>query len=331
MIHSRKSKDWKKTVVPGSLVLLLLVLWAGGASAAYPDKPIKSLICYEAGSATDIMGRQFYQYVEKELGQPIMVVNKPGAASALGLRELYDSKPDGYTWGMSCSVNVLKMMGLLPYDHHDFQVQSVASLTWSALVVPAKSPFKTVKDLVDYAKANPGKLRWSTTSKGAVFYIQAKYFEQVTGTKFNLIANPGGASFIATQVGGGHADVGISSYRPLQSQIEAKNIRVLGITTEKRVPGFENLPTLREQGYDIVLSAWAAGVAPKGLPPEVVQRIDSATKKVAESKEWRDYCITSGSVATPEYVGGEGVVKFLDRDAQIQQPILEELGLIKKK
>ncbi len=319
-----------KCALPGILIILLLGVWTAEGSAAFPEKPIKAVICYEAGSATDIGGRQFYKYMEKELGQPIMVVNKPGAASSLGLREVCDSKPDGYTWGLSCSVNVLKMMGLLPYDHHDFHMISVASLTWSALVVSAKSPFKTVKELVDYAKANPGKLRLSTTSKGAVFYIQAKYFERVTGTKFNLIANPGGATFIATQVGGGHADVGISSYKPLQSQIEAKNIRVLGITADKRVSGFESLPTLKEQGYDIVVSAWSAGLAPKGLPQEVSHKIVSAAKKVAESREWRDYCVLSGAVPTPEYVG-DGIMKFLDRDADIQRPILEEIGMLKKK
>jgi len=319
-----------KKVIFSLVLILFLGIESGQSSADYPDKPIKSLICYEAGSATDIGGRQFYKYLEKELGQPIMVVNKPGAASALGLREIYNSKPDGYTIGMSCSVNVLKIMGLLPYDHHDFHVTSLASLTWSALVVSAKSPFKTVKELVDYAKANPGKLRWSTTSKGAVYWIQSRYFERVTGTQYNLIANPGGASYVATQVGGGHADVGIAAYRPLQGQIEAKNIRILGITTEKRVPGFENLPTLKEQGYNIVLSAWAAGVAPKGLPPEVSQKLILAAKKVAESKEWRDYCVMAGSMATPEYVG-EGVMKFLDQDAEIQRPILEEIGAAKSK
>jgi len=318
-----------KVMLVWAQIFILLSLWSGEGSAAYPDKPIKSLICYEPGSATDIMGRAFYKHLEKELGQPIMVVNKPGAASALGLREIYDSKPDGYTIGLSCSVNVLKTMGLLPYTHHDFSVLSVASLTWSALVVSAKTPYKNVKELVDDAKANPGKLRWSTTSKGAVFWIQSRYFERLTGTKFNLIANPGGASYIATQLGGGHADVGIASYRPLQSQVEAKNIRVLGITTEARVPGFENLPTLKEQGYNIVLSAWAAGVAPKGLPPEVYQKIISTTRKVAESKEWRDYCVATGSVASPEYVG-EAAAKFLDRDAEIQRPILEEIGVTKK-
>jgi len=87
-------KKFMLAVVP---ILFLLGIGSGEGSAAYPDKPIKSLICYEAGSATDIGGRQFYKYLEKELGQPIMVVNKPGAASALGLREIYDSKPDGYT------------------------------------------------------------------------------------------------------------------------------------------------------------------------------------------------------------------------------------------
>ena len=291
---------------------------------AFPTKSIKAIIGYEAGSSSDIAGRTFLQHVEKELGQTIMVINKPGAASALALRELLASKPDGYTLALSCSVNVLKIQGLLPQTHWDFDMLSVPSLTWSVLAVSAKTPFQTTKDLVDYARAHPGKLRMSTTTKGAVYWIQASYFERIAGAKFNLISNPGGASYIATQLGGGHADVGIASYKALQSQIEAGNVRILGITTAQQIEGFASLPTLKEQGYDIVLTSWVAHLAPKGLPTEVSRKLLSTYSKVASSREWKEWCAAKGSIPSPEYVG-EAAGKFLDQDAEMQRPILESI------
>jgi tripartite-type tricarboxylate transporter receptor subunit TctC len=312
-------------------VFILSIFFLGVRNSgvyAYPDKPIKLIIGYEAGSATDLVGRTFFQLMEKELGQPFMIVNKPGAASALALWELLEAKPDGYTLGMSCSVNVLKILGQLPKTHHDFDVIGIGSLTGSVLAVPAKSPFKTIKELIDFAKANPGKLRMSTTSKGAVFWIQSRYFERLTGTKFNLISNPGGASFIATQLGGGHADAGFAAYRPLQGQIKAGNIRALGVTTEKRVPAFPDLPTLKEQGVNMVMMAWGAALAPKGLPSDIYKKLTSAHAKVAGSKAWQDFCKATASVESPEYTG-EGAVKFLDQDAEMQKPILEEINAVK--
>jgi len=316
----------KKIFLLVSLTVFFLGL-IGGEVLAYPDKPIKMIIGYEAGSATDLIGRTFLQHLEKELGQPFLIVNKPGAASALALRELLDAKPDGYTLGMSCSVNVLNIMGHLPKTHRDFDVIGIPLLTGSVLAVPSKSPFQSVKELVDNAKANPGKLRMSTTSKGAVFWIHARYFERLTGTKFNLISNPGGASFVATQLGGGHADVGFAAYTPLQGQIKAGNIRLLGVTTEKRVPGFE-WPTLKEQGYDMVVMGWAAFLAPKGLPPDIYKKLLAAHAKIVGTKAWQDFCKATGSVGYPEYTG-EGAIKFLDRDAELQRPILEEIGAAK--
>jgi putative tricarboxylic transport membrane protein len=145
-----------------------------------------------------------------------------------------------------------------------------------------------------------------------------------------VIANPGGGSYVAAQLGGGHADAGIASFNPLKSQLDAGNIRILGITTAKRVPGFEQWPTLKEQGIDMVLNAWAAHVAPKGLPPEVHKRLTEAHAKVAASREFGEICARTGSIPTPENVGQQAV-KFLDDDAEMQRPILEELGVVKEK
>jgi tripartite-type tricarboxylate transporter receptor subunit TctC len=301
-----------------------ITAYCGEAPAAYPDKQVKIIIGYEPASATDISARTLLPLVEKELGQPIMIINKPGAASALALREVYAAKPDGYTVGVSCSVNVLKIQGLLPYTHHDFDVIAVPYMTWGCIGVPAKSPFQSMKELVDYAKANPGKLRMSTTAKGANYWVQVKFFEKVTGSTYKIITNPGGGSYIATQLGGNHADVGFASYKVFRSQIDAGNIRVLGISMAKRVVGFENLPTLKEQGYDMVIESWGAYVAPKGLSPEVKKKLISVFTKASDSKEWRGWCIKEATEATPEYVG-DAAVKYLDKNGEMLAPILKDI------
>jgi tripartite-type tricarboxylate transporter receptor subunit TctC len=311
-----------------TMILLLGILFVaalcGEVFAAYPDKPVKIIIGYETGSATDITARALLPLVEKELGQSVMIINKPGAASAIALREVYSAKPDGYTVGVSCSVNVLKIQGFLPYNHHDFDVISVPYMTWGCIGVPAKGPFKSMKELVDYAKANPGKLKMSTTAKGANYWVQIKYFEKVTASTYKIMTNPGGGSYIAIQLGGNHADVGFASYKVFRSQIDAGNIHVLGITAAKRMAGFEKLPTMKEQGYDMVIESWGAYVAPKGLPPEVNMKLTSAFAKASGSKEWRDWCIKEATEASPEYVG-QSAVKYLDQNGEMLAPILKDI------
>ncbi len=309
--------------------VFFFLLGTGSGDCAYPDKPIKAIVAYEAGASADMAARGFYQLLEKELGQPFVILNKPGAASALAVREIYDSKPDGYAIGISSSINVLKLQGLLPYTHRELSVLGIPSISWSVVAVSAKGPFKTIKDLVEYARANPGKVRMSTTTKGAVYWVQARLFERTTGVKFNTISNPGGATYINTQLGGGHADVGIASYKALQSQIDAGNIRILAVTTSERVPGFTQFPTLKEEGYNLEMLSWTCHIGPKGLPGDVTKKLHSVFKKLAATPEWAEWCATKGSVPSPALVGDEAV-KFMDQDAEMQRPILEELGVAKK-
>jgi len=310
------------------LISVILIFYTKEINS-FPIKPIKVIVGYEAGSSTDIAARVIFPILERDLGQPIIIINKPGAASSIAMREVYKEKPDGYTWGVSCSVSVFKLLGLMPLDHNDFSILAIPSLGVAAVAVPAKSPFKSIKELVEYAKENPGKLRCSTTSKGAVHWMQAKNFEQAAGVKFNIIPNPGGASFIATQVGGGHVDLGVASMAALRAQRDAGNLRFLAVMAETRVPGFEEIPTLKENGYNATYVSWQCYLAPKGLPSEIYERLKQAFYRTANSQEYRQWCLKNARIPTPEYIG-EKAIKFLDEDREVQKPILEEIGAIKK-
>ncbi len=306
------------------LPALLLAVFCSGAGAAYPDKPVKVIIGYEAGSSGDMVARSLYPLMEKELGQPIVILNKPGAASALAMREVKEAKPDGYTLGMSFSIHVLKIQGLLPFNHRNLEVLSIPARAGAMLAVPSKSSIQSTKELVDNAKQNPGKLRMSTTAKGAAHWIQVNLFERATGTKFALILNPGGGSHIAVQLGGGHADAGIVSFSALFPQFDAGNVRILATTGPTRMKRYEKIQTLKEQGYNMVSTTGVIILSPKNLPPEIYKRLTSAFAKVTGSQDWATWCTSRFNTPTPHLVGEEAA-KFLDQEAEEQRPILETL------
>ena len=313
-----------KRFLIGTFVVLLFGVFFNEARAAYPDKPIKVIIGYEAGSSGDSVARALYPLMEKELGQPFVIINKPGAASALAMREVMEAKPDGYTFGMSFSINVLKIQGLLPYTHRDFDVLSIPARAGAVLAVPFKSHIQSAKELVDYAKENPGKLRMSTTAKGAAHWIQVAMFERATGAKFAVIENPGGGSYIATQLGGNHADAGILSFSAILSQYQSGNVRFLATTGPSRMRGYDKLQTLKEQGYNMVSTTGVTILGPKKLPPEIYKRLTSTFAKVTGSQEWADWCMRRANTPTPNLVGEEAA-KFLDQEAESMRPILETL------
>ena len=142
------------------------------------------------------------------------------------------------------------------------------------LAVPVKSPIQSAKELVDYAKANPGKLRMSTTAKGAAHWIQVAMFERATGAKFAVIENPGGGSYIALQLAGGHADVGILSFSALFSQYEAGNVRILATTGPGRMRGYEKIQTLKEQGYNYGIHHRGHHPGSQEAAPGDLQKVD---------------------------------------------------------
>jgi tripartite-type tricarboxylate transporter receptor subunit TctC len=310
----------------GWLLGISILLGSLGSNGwAYPDKPIKFIIGYEAGSSSDHASRAIAPILEKDLGQPIMIVNKPGAASSMAMREVHASKPDGYTVGVSSSINVLKIQKLMDVDHHGFDVIGVPSVTWPIIGVPSSSRWRSLKDCLADARANPGKYRLSTTAKGAAFWIAARYFENTAKVQFKIISNPGGAGFVATQLGGVHVELGVASVTPLRSQMDAGLIRILGIMGSSRLAApHDKFPTLKEEGVDCIFGVWQAYVAPKGLPEEVYKRLVEAFRRAASSPEYHQWCIANGRTPSPQYQGEEGV-NFLDRDLEIERPILESM------
>jgi tripartite-type tricarboxylate transporter receptor subunit TctC len=291
----------------------------------YPKKQITFVIPMEPGSSMDSAGRPLADLLQKELGQPLMIVNKPGAAGTIGLRDVYEAKPDGYTIGIANTVHYAKLLGLVPFDHHDMTLIGIPSGAVPAILCNAARPWKSVGELIDYAKSNPG-VKVATTSKGAYWWLATKAFEKTAGLKMNVLAQPGGGAMVVTQAAGGHTDLGVCGLPESRSQIQAGNIRLLAVFGRHRVPGYE-APTLIESGCNVEVLGVVSLVAPKGVPKPVYDVLAQSFERAVKNPVFQKTMAQMGAIVIG--MVSDEAIKFMDEQANVLRPLLTEAGLIK--
>lgn len=263
---------------------------APAAKAAFPEKgkAISIIVPYAAGGGTDLSARVVASQLEKELGTPVNVVNKPGAGGQLGLTELAQSKPDGYTIGSSVLPAVITTY-LDPerkavFNRERLQPVALHVADASAVAVKANSPFKTVKDIVEAGKAKPEQMKWGTTGILGNTHLNILQLQKVTGAKFAIVHFDGGNP-MKTALLGGHIDAHFGSAGESLPQFKSGEMRFLGIMDKQRSSFYPNVPTLEEQGYALYAAGTRGYVAPAGTPMEVVNTLSAAMKKVMETEE----------------------------------------------
>lgn len=303
------------------------------AAADYPSKPITCIIPMEPGADGDINMRTIMKKASEFLGQPIVVVNKPGAGQTMGYRELYKAKPDGYTIG-TCAASLImaKMQGIYPQNHRDF---SLIAFGYHALPIvlastASKHSFQSIEEVVAFAKANPNAVSMATTSVGGAYWIAAQMVEMALKVDLNLIPQEGSAGFVVTAVAGGHADLGVTSFSAAKGQIEAGKIRFLGVAGPQRYPGkFNHVKTLKEMGYDASMSSFAAVMGPPRMPKEIVNKLSAAIEKAIKDPEVEKTIISRNMI--PEYMSPEAFLKFCNEQEGGYRTVLEKLNMLKAK
>ncbi|BCV24895.1 tripartite tricarboxylate transporter substrate binding protein [Gelria sp. Kuro-4] len=292
------AKSAKRSVVWILCVCTAVALLSTGCSTSskhqapsapeFPTKPITIMTGYAAGSVTDVGLRLLVPYLEKELGQPITVVNKPGGSGWVAWSELAKAAPDGYTLAV---VNVPNFhTGYLNPElkrsnsvrDFDFLANHVSDP--SAISVKTDSKFQNVKEIVEYAKANPGKLSVTTTGPATDDHLMALALENSSGAKFNIVHCKGGNESVA-QVLGGHIDVLIENVGGVRVPFKNGEIKMLGVATEQRAELVPDVPTLKEQGYNFVSVSARGFAAPKGLPENVKKKLVAALEKAIKNPE----------------------------------------------
>ena len=307
---------------------LMTVCRAGLAQEKYPAKPITLTIGYGAGGGTDVSTRPLANAASKILGQPIIVVNKPGGATAVAMAALKNEKPDGYNIGtLGAGGFLAPFTRKVNYDVlKDFTPIMQFAIFQYGLVVRSDSPWKTFKEFIDYAKANPGKIRYSTAGAGTPQHLVMERLAIKENIKWTHIPFPGGPQAIAALLGG-HVEVS-SQTTEWKKHVEAGTLRLLAVYGEKRMTDFPNAPTLLELGYDITAPSLISIVGPKGLSPQVVETLHSAFKKAMEDPDF--IRVSRQMDQPPVYRGPEELGKHVVKMNEEVGSLIRKLGLQEK-
>ena len=257
------------------------------AAAEYPDHPIRFVVPQAPGSNTDLYARLLGAEMGKSLGQQLIIENRPGGAFVIGLDAIAKSPPDGYTIGVGLIGGMAltpHMVAKLPYDVlKDFEPIGMIGRGHLMLVVSPQLPVKSVKELIDYAKANPGKLSVASSGNGSPGHIGAELFKNLTGTQITHVPYRGGAAAINDLIGG-RVEVMFEGLASMAPFVLDNRVRALGVSGPTRSPGFPDVPTIAEAGVPgYVAVTWLGVVAPAKTPRPIIERLNRAVNEALKS------------------------------------------------
>ena len=257
------------------------------AAAQYPDKPIRFIVPQAAGSNTDLYSRLIAAEMSKTLGQQIVIENKPGAAFTVGLDAIAKAPPDGYTIGMGLIGGLAiapHMVAKLPYDiEKDFQPVAQVSRAYMILAVSPKSSLNSVKDIIAYAKANPGKLSNASSATGSPGHVGAELFKYMADVKITHVPYRGGAGAVNDLIAG-HVDMMLEGLQSMAPHVREGRVKGVGVSGTARSPAFPDIPTLAEAGVTgYEATTWLGVVAPAKTPRDIVDKLNKAVNDALKS------------------------------------------------
>ncbi len=259
---------------------------------AFPTKSI-SLICpWAPGGGTDRMSRFMAEQLQARLGKPVVVVNKTGGSGAIGHAEGARAKPDGHTITMTTfELSTMHWMGISELTWESFQPLQLLNGDAAAFIVKPDSPFKSLADLLAHLKANPGKLKMSGTAAGGAWDLARAGFLLKAGLKMSdvvWVPSQGSAPSLVELLGG-HIDIVCCSLAEAATQLESGQLRALAVMAPERVPGFDQVPTVKELGIDWEAVGWRGLCLPKGTPPAIVDRLAAECAAITASDAYREF------------------------------------------
>jgi tripartite-type tricarboxylate transporter receptor subunit TctC len=316
----------RRQLVLGALSASALTATSSRLSAqTWPERPITFICPWPAGGTADQSMRALCTVAARILGQSIAVENKAGASGMIGAKALASAKADGYTIGqIPISVTRFAQLGTLQADpRKDFTYIARTSGQTFGIAVPANWPFKTLKDFVAHAKANPGKVSYAHAGVGGATHVGMEEFASVAGIALNHVPYKGGAEALQGVLGG-HVDAlaDSSSWAP---HVEAGKLRLLATWGELRTARFKDVPTLRELGYDVVVDAPNGIGAPKGLDPAIAAKLRDAFRQAVASAEFKS--VIDKLDAPLLYLDGPDYEKYVNTVYQKETVLIDKLKL----
>jgi tripartite-type tricarboxylate transporter receptor subunit TctC len=280
-------------------VALLALIASAAFAQDFPTKPIRMIVPYPPAGGTDIVARVLNDSLARELGQPIVVDNKGGAAGNLGTDLAAKAPADGYTVLFTLSSHTInpKLYAHLPFDaEKDFAAVSLAAYIPQILVAHPSVPVNNVQELVAYAKARPGKLNYASVGVGSPAHVTGELLKLRAGVDMVHVPYKGGGPAIAGILGG-QVQFAIVSLPAALQQVKAGQLKAIAVAGDKRSIAAPDIPTIREQGVDCVVNSWYGALVPAKTPPAIVARLNSAMVKVLAMPDTREKLLLQGAEA----------------------------------
>lgn len=316
---------------PRALAALALSLSVGVASAAYPDRPITLIVPWAAGGGTDATARIIGTLLEKELGQPINVVNRTGGSGVVGHSAIATAAPDGYTIGiLTVEIGMMHWQGLTDLTGASYTPIGLVNVDPAGLSVAADSPYKTANDLIAAIKANPGKLKASGTGQGGIWHLALAGMlrdMKIEPSAVPWVPSNGAAPGLQDMVAGG---VQIAPVSPpeARSLIDAGKVRLLAVMADKPIAMYPNVPTLKAAtGSGWTLGVWRGIGAPKNIPADAKDKLVAALQKVVASKDYTDFMAKQGYGVA--YAGPDEFAKTMAKSDADLGATMKAVGLAK--
>ena len=284
------------------LALSLVAFWGAADAQDYPNKPIKFIVPYPPGGGTDVIARILQEPLAAELGQPIIIDNRGGAAGNLGTDLAAKAPADGYTILFTLSSHTInpKLYDKLPFDvERDFAAVSLATLVPQILVAHPSVPANDVKELIALAKANPGKLNYASVGTGSPGHIAGELFKLKTGVDIVHIPYKGGGPAVIDTIGG-QVQLLFVTMPAAWQHVKAGKLKALAVTSAKRTVTAPDVPTIGESGVpDYVVDSWYGALAPAKTPPAVIAKLNAAFAKVLDNPQIKERLLAQGAEAAP--------------------------------
>lgn len=319
----------RRQVMLGSVAAIATpgLMMKSAQAQAFPSRPITFICPWPAGGTSDATMRVLAQMASKDLGQTIVVENRAGAAGMIGAKALASAKPDGYTIGqLALSVTRFSQLGTVQIDPiKDYTFLGMASAQTFGIVVPADSPYKTIQELIAFAKVNPDKLTYATSGVAGQTHIGMEEFALASGIKIRHVPYKGGAPALQGLLGN-QVDM-LADSSSWSSLVESGKLRLLVTWGEERLPRFKDVPTLKELGYGVVNDAPNGVAAPAGLAPEIAAKLAKAIEKAVKSEEFKAACLKIDAPVI--YKNPEAYRQYFIDTYQKETVLIEKLQLKK--
>jgi tripartite-type tricarboxylate transporter receptor subunit TctC len=309
------------------LLVLTTVLFLAGTSvhAEFPEKTITLIVPWSPGGSGDMTCRILAAQMEKDLGNPVVVKNMPGAGSMVGATALADSKPDGYTLGfLGISAAIAQYTSVSPVMMDRYKAVSGIINPSLFLLTSAKTSLKTLPEFVAFAKANPGKIKNGNAGAGVIDHLYSSEFANVANVQFTQVPYKGWGPSLAA-LAGGHIDSMFVAIGPAKAMIAAGKIRPVAIAAEERHPSYPDIPTMKEGGVDITMPFWESIVVPAETPETIVAILDEAIKKAFDDPATKEKIKNSGLDVS--YLNTAGIDSLRKSSDATVKTIVESLGL----